>query len=100
MLKKLGWVSMSLERNQDAINAFFQVVSGTRNDAKQRALHDAARTDFVRAYSKIGKLDKANADIARALEIDPNSPEAMLERGILRQRSIAGAIGAIDGKDP
>jgi tetratricopeptide (TPR) repeat protein len=64
-LYKLGWVHLMLERNQEAIEAFFRVVSATRNDAKQAALHAAARNDFVRAYSKIGKLDKAQDVFAR-----------------------------------
>jgi tetratricopeptide (TPR) repeat protein len=62
---KLGWVDLSLQRTQDALEMFFQVVTATRNDAKQTALHAAARADFVRAYSTIGKLDKAQDAFAR-----------------------------------
>jgi tetratricopeptide (TPR) repeat protein len=62
---KLGWVDLSLQRTQDALEMFFQVVTATRSDAKQTALHAAARADFVRAYSTIGKLDKAQDAFAR-----------------------------------
>ena len=38
------------------------------------------------AWRHLGKLDRAAADIAAALASAPNDPEALLERGILRQR--------------
>jgi tetratricopeptide (TPR) repeat protein len=73
---KLGWVHLSLERNQDAIEGFFQVVKATRNDAKQAALHTAARADFARAYAKIGKLGTEQDAFAR---LDPTGAVALVE---------------------
>jgi tetratricopeptide (TPR) repeat protein len=75
-LYKLGWVHLSLERNQEAIEAFFQVVTATRNDAKQAALHAAARADFVRAYAKIGTVDRAQNVFAR---VDAAGAAALVE---------------------
>ncbi len=34
----------------------------------------------------MGQLDLAKADVTRALAIDPDDADALLERGILRQR--------------
>jgi tetratricopeptide (TPR) repeat protein len=73
---KLGWVNLQLERNQDALEAFFQIVTATRNDAKQAALYAAARADFVRAYGKIGKIDKAQDAFAR---LDRSGGTALVE---------------------
>ena len=51
---------------------------------------DAKRTDalVLRAAATRGlnQLDRARDDIERALVQDPDNPEALLERGILRQR--------------
>jgi regulator of sirC expression with transglutaminase-like and TPR domain len=35
---------------------------------------------------KLNQLDLAQADVSRALTLDPDDPDALLERGILRQR--------------
>jgi tetratricopeptide (TPR) repeat protein len=62
---KLGWVHMNAQRYQEALESFFQVVAASRNDAKKKSLHDAARGDFVIAYAQVGKLDKAYEVFAR-----------------------------------
>jgi regulator of sirC expression with transglutaminase-like and TPR domain len=35
---------------------------------------------------KLDQLDLAQADVSQALTLDPDDPDALLERGILRQR--------------
>ena len=62
---KLGWIHLGLQHFQEALETFFQVVQATKHDAKQVALHRAARLDFVRAYAEIGKPDKALAAFQR-----------------------------------
>jgi tetratricopeptide (TPR) repeat protein len=62
---QLGWIDLSLQRPQDAIERFFQAVIATRNDAKQAALHAAARADFVRASSSVGTPAKAQDVFAK-----------------------------------
>jgi tetratricopeptide (TPR) repeat protein len=62
---KLGWIHLSLERTQEALESFGQVIAAIRNDSKQSTLFEAARGDFVRAYAKIGKIDKAYDAFAR-----------------------------------
>jgi len=44
------------------------------------------------AWRGLGRLAEAAADIDRALALDPDDPDALLERGILRQRR-----GDLDG---
>jgi tetratricopeptide (TPR) repeat protein len=56
---KLGWIHLNLSRFQEALEAFFEVAQATRNDKKQEILNRASKKDFVRAYSEIGKADKA-----------------------------------------
>src|SRR5688572_2914924 len=56
---KMGWIHLNLSRFQDALETFFQVAQATKNDKKQEILNRAAKKDFVRAYSEIGKADKA-----------------------------------------
>jgi len=56
---KLGWINLSLQKNIEAIDELAAVVYGTRNDSKQKYLHDAAKHDFVYAYAAVGKMDKA-----------------------------------------
>jgi len=73
---KLGWVNLQLERNKEALESFFQVISTTRNDAKQAALHAAARADFVRAYAKVGTVEKAQNAFAR---IDQSGATTLVE---------------------
>jgi cellulose synthase operon protein C len=73
---KIGWLDLSLERNQEALEAFYNVVSATRSDAKQAALHAAARADFVRAYATIGKADKAQDVFAK---LDRSSSTGLVE---------------------
>jgi tetratricopeptide (TPR) repeat protein len=45
------------------------------------------------AYRNMGQLDRAQADIDHAYTLDPENPETLLERGIIRQRrgDLAGA---------
>jgi len=56
---KLGWIHLQLQRNQEALEVFAQIVFASRGDTKKKFLHDAARRDFVYAYSFIGKYDRA-----------------------------------------
>ena len=56
---KLGWIHLNLSRFQEALETFFQVAQATKNDKKNEILNRAAKKDFVRAYSEIGKADKA-----------------------------------------
>src|SRR5688500_3382165 len=62
---KMGWIHLNLSRFQDALETFFQVAQATKNDKKQEVLNRAAKKDFVRAYSEIGKADKAYAAFQR-----------------------------------
>src|SRR5689334_4847765 len=56
---KMGWIHLNLSRFQEALETFFQVAQATKNDKKNEILNKAAKKDFVRAYSEIGKADKA-----------------------------------------
>lgn len=56
---KMGWIHLNLSRFQEALETFFQVAQATKNDKKNEVLNRAAKKDFVRAYSEIGKADKA-----------------------------------------
>src|SRR5262245_25300296 len=56
---KMGWIHLNLTRFQDALETFFQVAQATKNDKKNEILNKAAKKDFVRAFSEIGKADKA-----------------------------------------
>ncbi|MBA2538539.1 MAG: tetratricopeptide repeat protein [Deltaproteobacteria bacterium] len=56
---KLGWVAYNLGKFADAMQAFNEVIQGTRNDPTKAMLHRSASKDFVRAYAEIGKADKA-----------------------------------------
>ncbi|NVB77894.1 MAG: tetratricopeptide repeat protein [Kofleriaceae bacterium] len=58
-LYKLGWIHLQLQRTQEALESFYQVLAATKNEPKQAALARAARTDFVRAYASLGKTDRA-----------------------------------------
>ncbi|MBA3452982.1 MAG: tetratricopeptide repeat protein, partial [Deltaproteobacteria bacterium] len=62
---KMGWIHLNLTRFQEALETFFQVAQATKNDKKQETLNRAAKKDFVRAYSEIGKADKAYAAFQR-----------------------------------
>jgi regulator of sirC expression with transglutaminase-like and TPR domain len=41
---------------------------------------------LARAWRREERLDQAERDVDRALSLVPDDPEALLERGILRQR--------------
>jgi len=56
---KMGWINLNLARFQEALETFFQVAQATKNDKKNEILNRASKKDFVRAYSEIGKADKA-----------------------------------------
>jgi tetratricopeptide (TPR) repeat protein len=60
-LYKLGRIDIELQRFQEALEAYFEVVQLTR----QPALHDAAEAGFVEAYAMVGKPDKARAAFGR-----------------------------------
>ncbi len=56
---KLGWIHLNKQQFQLALEAFFEVAQATKGDKKQEILNRASKKDFVRAYSEIGKADKA-----------------------------------------
>ena len=56
---KMGWIHLNLTRFTEALETFFQVAQATKNDKKNEILNRAAKKDFVRAYSEVGKADKA-----------------------------------------
>ena len=56
---KMGWIHLNLSRFEKALETFFQVAQATKNDKKNAILNRAAKKDFVRAYSEIGKAEKA-----------------------------------------
>ncbi len=56
---KMGWIDLNLSRHKDALEAFLKVAEATNNDKKQDVLNRAAKKDFVRAYSEIGKPELA-----------------------------------------
>ncbi len=55
---KMGWIHLNLQRFQEALETFYKVAENTK-DKKYDVLNRAAKKDFVRAYSEIGKADKA-----------------------------------------
>jgi regulator of sirC expression with transglutaminase-like and TPR domain len=63
----------------------------TIGDLSTALARDVERADvlLVRAASwrAMNRLDRAALDIARAIEFNPDDPEAWLERGIQRQRT-------------
>lgn len=69
----------AVQRYQDAIDDLTSAleIEGRRVDAL---------TYRASAWRHLGQLDRAEADIELATAIDPDNPEALLERGILRQR--------------
>ena len=73
---KMGWIHLNLTRFLEALDTFSQVANATKNDKKQETLHRAAKKDFVRAYSEIGKADKAYVSFQR---IDSKGAFSMLE---------------------
>jgi tetratricopeptide (TPR) repeat protein len=89
-LYKMGRIHFELQRYQDALETYFQVVqlAGTRAD-----LRAAAEAGFVDAYAAIGKPDKARAAFERV-----DRPRAAELAGLYAQRScatrIAGAANA------
>ncbi len=72
---KMGWIHLGLQRYQEALETFFQIVQATKADAKADKLNQAAKHDFVRAYAAIGKADKAGAAFKR---VDVKDAFAML----------------------
>ncbi len=62
---KMGWIHLNLSRFIEALDTFAQVAQATKNDKKQEILNRAAKKDFVRAYSEIGKADKAYVSFQR-----------------------------------
>ncbi len=56
---KMGWIQLNLSRFEQALETFFRVAQATKNNKKQEILNRAAKKDFVRAYSEIGKAEKA-----------------------------------------
>jgi tetratricopeptide (TPR) repeat protein len=62
---KMGWIHLNLTRFIEALDTFAQVAQATKNNPKQEILNRAAKKDFVRAYSEIGKADKAYVSFQR-----------------------------------
>lgn len=54
-LYKKGWVFLNLNRNEDALGVFFEVVKKTKGEKDKKNLNKAAKKDFVRAYAEAGK---------------------------------------------
>jgi tetratricopeptide (TPR) repeat protein len=73
---KMGWIHLNKQRFLEALDTFSKVANATKNDKKQDVLHRAAKKDFVRAYSEIGKVDKAFVSFQR---IDQKGALGMLE---------------------
>jgi tetratricopeptide (TPR) repeat protein len=72
---KMGWIHLNLSRFEQALETFFQVAQATKNDKKQEILNRASKKDFVRAYSEVGKADKAHDAFKR---VDPKYAFNML----------------------
>ncbi len=56
---KLGWIQLNRRRHDEALETFFQVAKATETEPKHAVLNRSAKKDFVRAYSEVGKVDKA-----------------------------------------
>jgi tetratricopeptide (TPR) repeat protein len=80
---RLGWIHYDLQRFQEALEGFYNVVALTKDDKPQMAVNAAAKQGFVEAYAQIGKPDKAAAAFAR---VDPAASLEMLQQ--LAARSI------------
>ena len=94
-LYKLGWIHVQLQRPQDAIETFFQVLRATRGDSKQAALHRAAQLDFARAVGKternqdaFQKLDKSAAIELGELLADIARESGDAERAVIAYRDL------------
>jgi len=62
---------------------------------KLRPSDAAVRTDMGTAYWYMGKADEAIAEFDRALSYEPNNPNTLFNRGLVKQqgkKDIAGAI--------
>lgn len=64
-LYKKGWVYLNLDRPQDALETFFDVVNRTKNDKKNSIINQAAKKDFVRAYAEVGRPQLAYKSFQR-----------------------------------
>jgi TolA-binding protein len=73
---KKGWVYLNLDRNQDALETFFKVVQITSRNKRATTINKAAKKDFVRAYSEVGKPQLAYKAFQR---VDRNYAFKMLE---------------------
>lgn len=58
-LYKKGWVYLNQDRPKNALGAFYEVVQRTKKNKKAKTINKAAKKDYVRAYSEVGKADKA-----------------------------------------
>jgi tetratricopeptide (TPR) repeat protein len=72
-LYKLGWVQLQLARTKEAVEAFQQVVTATREDPKQAQLQQAARADLAVAAA-------ANAEALWTLADREPDPKLRSER--------------------
>ncbi|HWO18214.1 MAG TPA: tetratricopeptide repeat protein [Kofleriaceae bacterium] len=72
---KLGWIHLGVQRYQEALETFFQVVQATKSDKKLERLGHASLRGFVVAYAEIGKPDKAAPAFQR---VDRQQAPAML----------------------
>jgi tetratricopeptide (TPR) repeat protein len=73
---KMGWIHLNKQRFFGALDTFSEVAKATKNEKKQETLHRAAKKDFVRAYSEIGKVSLAYVSFQR---IDDKGAGDMLE---------------------
>lgn len=64
-LYKKGWVYLNLDRPQDALETFYDVVQKTKNDKKNSILNQASKKDFVRAYAEVGRPQLAYKSFQR-----------------------------------
>jgi thioredoxin-like negative regulator of GroEL len=83
---RLGHVHMQAGRHPEALETFFQVVTGAKGVTTLARVGEAARRGFVAAYVPIGNPDKAYAafqrvDRARANEMLTWLAEAYVAAG-------------------
>ena len=93
-LYKLGWIHMGLQRYQESLETFFQIVQLTKDDPKLQPLARAAEDGFVDAYAQIGKADKALVAFQRVNKARAAEMAAKLAQRYLDQGKSDGAIYA------
>lgn len=74
---RLGWIKYDLQRYQEALEAFYNVVALTKEDSAQASINAAAKEGFVAAYAQVGQPQKAALAFAR---VDATASVEMLEK--------------------